>query len=77
MKDKGLVIGQIDHTQENPKDLGKPRVRRVSRKSNKGNAGWEDPILKRKGGSNGSVDRTDKKRSKICRKRWGPEKTNP
>ncbi|GFY34908.1 uncharacterized protein TNCV_154811 [Trichonephila clavipes] len=40
-----------------------------SRKSNKGNAGWEDPILKRKVGSNGSMERTDKKRSKICRKR--------
>ncbi|GFT48128.1 uncharacterized protein TNCV_1001201 [Trichonephila clavipes] len=39
------------------------------RKSNKGNAGWEDPRLKRKVGSNGSVERTDKKRSKICRKR--------
>ncbi|GFV18853.1 uncharacterized protein TNCV_4757401 [Trichonephila clavipes] len=39
------------------------------RKSNKGNAGWEDPRLKRKGGSNGSMDRTDKNRSKICRKR--------
>ncbi|GFX11040.1 uncharacterized protein TNCV_513001 [Trichonephila clavipes] len=37
--------------------------------SNKGNSGWEDPRMKRKGGSNGSVDRTDKKRSKICRKR--------
>ncbi|GFW98860.1 uncharacterized protein TNCV_4654871 [Trichonephila clavipes] len=39
------------------------------RKSNKGNARWEDPRLKRKVGSNGSVDRMDKKRSKICRKR--------
>ncbi|GFX56534.1 uncharacterized protein TNCV_74801 [Trichonephila clavipes] len=39
------------------------------RKSNKGNAGWEDPRLKRKEGSNGSVDRKDLKRSKICRKR--------
>ncbi|GFX12518.1 retrovirus-related Pol polyprotein from transposon 412 [Trichonephila clavipes] len=39
------------------------------RKSNKRNAGWDDPRLKRKVGSNGSVDRTDKKRSKICRKR--------
>ncbi|GFW23423.1 uncharacterized protein TNCV_3805211 [Trichonephila clavipes] len=39
------------------------------RKSNKGNAGWEDPRLKRKVGPNGSVERTDKKRSKICRKR--------
>ncbi|GFW52056.1 uncharacterized protein TNCV_2819251 [Trichonephila clavipes] len=38
-----------------------------SRKSNKGNAGWEDPRLKRKVRSNGSVERTDKKRSKICR----------
>ncbi|GFU15974.1 uncharacterized protein TNCV_2368941 [Trichonephila clavipes] len=39
-------------------------------KSNKGNAGWEDPRLKRKAGSNGLVDRRDKKRSKICRKRF-------
>ncbi|GFX23089.1 uncharacterized protein TNCV_2932531 [Trichonephila clavipes] len=39
------------------------------RKSNKRNAGWEDPRLKRKVGSNGSVGRTDKQRSKICRKR--------
>ncbi|GFW99868.1 uncharacterized protein TNCV_3509871 [Trichonephila clavipes] len=39
------------------------------RKSNKGNAGWEDPRMKRKVGSNGSVDRTDKKWFKICRKR--------
>ncbi|GFY26275.1 uncharacterized protein TNCV_24731 [Trichonephila clavipes] len=38
-------------------------------KSNKGNAGWEDPRLKRKVGSNGSVDRKDLKRFKICRKR--------
>ncbi|GFT02630.1 uncharacterized protein TNCV_1488221 [Trichonephila clavipes] len=40
------------------------------RKSNKGNAGWEDPRLKLKVESNGSVDRTDEKRSKICRKRY-------
>ncbi|GFV87270.1 transposable element Tcb2 transposase [Trichonephila clavipes] len=39
------------------------------RKSNKGNAGWEDPRLKRKVGSNGSVGTKDKKRSKMCRKR--------
>ncbi|GFW76158.1 retrovirus-related Pol polyprotein from transposon 412 [Trichonephila clavipes] len=39
------------------------------RKSNKGNAGWEDPRLKRKVESNGSGDRKDLKRSKICRKR--------
>ncbi|GFY01049.1 uncharacterized protein TNCV_5075171 [Trichonephila clavipes] len=39
------------------------------RKSNKGNAGLEDPRLKPKVRSNGSVERTDKKRSKICRKR--------
>ncbi|GFV84242.1 uncharacterized protein TNCV_3039021 [Trichonephila clavipes] len=38
-------------------------------KLNKGNAGLEDPRLKRKVRSNGSVERTDKKRSKICRKR--------
>ncbi|GFV98005.1 uncharacterized protein TNCV_4447661 [Trichonephila clavipes] len=39
------------------------------RKSSKGNAGWEDPRLKRKVESNGSGDRKDLKRSKICRKR--------
>ncbi|GFW16703.1 retrovirus-related Pol polyprotein from transposon 297 [Trichonephila clavipes] len=39
------------------------------RKSNKGTAGLEDLRLKRKVRSNGSVKRTDKKRSKICRKR--------
>ncbi|GFU75216.1 uncharacterized protein TNCV_2056591 [Trichonephila clavipes] len=38
------------------------------RRSNKGTAGLEDPRLKRKVKSNGSVERTDKKRSKICRK---------
>ncbi|GFS77972.1 uncharacterized protein TNCV_2028401 [Trichonephila clavipes] len=38
-------------------------------KSNKINAGWEDPTLKRKIESNGSGDRKDLKRSKICRKR--------
>ncbi|GFW58692.1 uncharacterized protein TNCV_378751 [Trichonephila clavipes] len=37
------------------------------RKSNKGTAGWEDPRLKRKVGSNGSRDRKDLKTSKICR----------
>ncbi|GFV75123.1 uncharacterized protein TNCV_3189761 [Trichonephila clavipes] len=30
MKDRGLVMGQVDRNQENPKDLGKPRVRRGS-----------------------------------------------
>ncbi|GFX21775.1 retrovirus-related Pol polyprotein from transposon 412 [Trichonephila clavipes] len=29
MKDRGRVIGQVDHNQENSKDLGKTRVRRV------------------------------------------------
>ncbi|GFX15001.1 uncharacterized protein TNCV_4897691 [Trichonephila clavipes] len=38
-------------------------------KSSKGNAGWEDTRLKRKVESNGSGDRNDLKRSKICRKR--------
>ncbi|GFW31962.1 retrovirus-related Pol polyprotein from transposon 17.6 [Trichonephila clavipes] len=38
-------------------------------KSNKGNAGWKDPRLKRKVESNGSGDRKDLKRSKICQKR--------
>ncbi|GFT56962.1 uncharacterized protein TNCV_189621 [Trichonephila clavipes] len=37
-------------------------------KSNKGNAGWEDPRLKRKVESNGSGDKV-LKRSKICKKR--------
>ncbi|GFX15007.1 hypothetical protein TNCV_4897751 [Trichonephila clavipes] len=30
MKDRGLVMGQVDHTQENTNDRGKPRVRRGS-----------------------------------------------
>ncbi|GFV89873.1 uncharacterized protein TNCV_4691021 [Trichonephila clavipes] len=38
-------------------------------KSSKDNAGWEDPRLKRKVESNGSGDRKDLKRFKICRKR--------
>ncbi|GFY10037.1 integrase_H2C2 domain-containing protein [Trichonephila clavipes] len=42
------------------------------RKTNKGNAGREHPRLKRKVGSNGSRDRKDLKRSKICRKRSLP-----
>ncbi|GFW40519.1 uncharacterized protein TNCV_2834271 [Trichonephila clavipes] len=29
MRDRGLVMGQVDHTQENSKDLVKPRLRRV------------------------------------------------
>ncbi|GFV29071.1 uncharacterized protein TNCV_4949341 [Trichonephila clavipes] len=29
MKDRGRVIGQVDRNQENSKDLGKPRVRRM------------------------------------------------
>ncbi|GFX51538.1 retrovirus-related Pol polyprotein from transposon 297 [Trichonephila clavipes] len=37
-------------------------------KSNKGNAGWEDPRLKRKVRSNGSVDRTDKSGPKYAGK---------
>ncbi|GFY23391.1 retrovirus-related Pol polyprotein from transposon 17.6 [Trichonephila clavipes] len=40
------------------------------RKSNKGIAGLEDLRLKRKVRSNGSVERTEEKRSKICRKRY-------
>ncbi|GFU55521.1 uncharacterized protein TNCV_4339171 [Trichonephila clavipes] len=38
-------------------------------KSSKGNAGWEDPRLKRKVESNGSGDRKNVKWPKICRKR--------
>ncbi|GFS78919.1 uncharacterized protein TNCV_4341791 [Trichonephila clavipes] len=37
--------------------------------SNKGNAGWEDPKSKCKVESNGSGNRKDLKRSKVCRKR--------
>ncbi|PRD25612.1 UNVERIFIED_CONTAM: hypothetical protein NCL1_40408 [Trichonephila clavipes] len=41
-----------------------------SRKSNKGTTGLEDQRLKRKNvGSNGTVERNDRKRSKMCRKR--------
>ncbi|GFV80777.1 hypothetical protein TNCV_4619381 [Trichonephila clavipes] len=41
MKDRGLVMGQVDRTQENSKDLGKPRSEESKgRKSNKGNARW-------------------------------------
>ncbi|GFX12001.1 retrovirus-related Pol polyprotein from transposon 412 [Trichonephila clavipes] len=40
-----------------------------SRKSNKGTAGLEDLRLKRKVRSNGTAERNDRKRSKICRKR--------
>ncbi|GFX77411.1 uncharacterized protein TNCV_2956091 [Trichonephila clavipes] len=42
------------------------------RKSSKGNAGWEDPRLKRKEGSNGSVERKDLKRSKRSQLIAGP-----
>ncbi|GFU99226.1 hypothetical protein TNCV_3074951 [Trichonephila clavipes] len=30
MKDRGRVIGQVDRNQENLKDLGKPRVSRIT-----------------------------------------------
>ncbi|GFW52849.1 uncharacterized protein TNCV_2394281 [Trichonephila clavipes] len=30
MKDRGRVIGQVDRNQENSKDLGKPRVSRIT-----------------------------------------------
>ncbi|GFV98794.1 retrovirus-related Pol polyprotein from transposon 412 [Trichonephila clavipes] len=53
-------------------------------KSNKGNAGLEDPGLKRKVRSNGSVERFDKKKVQNMQEKisagvrtWGPEKTNP
>ncbi|GFV98853.1 uncharacterized protein TNCV_2913701 [Trichonephila clavipes] len=50
MKDRGRVIGQVDRNQENSKDLGKPRVSRVTVINQvRCNAGWEDPRLKRKG----------------------------
>ncbi|GFV08455.1 uncharacterized protein TNCV_2936711 [Trichonephila clavipes] len=38
-------------------------------KSSKGNAGWEDPRLKRKVEPKGSGDKTNFKKYKICRKR--------
>ncbi|GFT25839.1 uncharacterized protein TNCV_1518031 [Trichonephila clavipes] len=51
-----------------------------SRKSNKGTAGLEDLSLKLKNvGSNGTAERNDRKRSKICRKRslQGSEHRDP
>ncbi|GFU51589.1 uncharacterized protein TNCV_82211 [Trichonephila clavipes] len=68
MKDRGPVIGQVDR-------LGKFKGSRKTSseesngsKSNKGNTGWEDPRLKRKVESNGSGNRKDLKRSKMCKK---------
>ncbi|GFV34748.1 uncharacterized protein TNCV_1450521 [Trichonephila clavipes] len=48
MKYRGLVMGPVDRTRENPKDLGKPRVRRVRVVIKQGKAGLEDPRLRRK-----------------------------
>ncbi|GFV00963.1 uncharacterized protein TNCV_1387771 [Trichonephila clavipes] len=70
MKDRGLVMDQVDSHPGKFKGSTKTSSEESKgRKSNKGNAEWEDPRLKRKVGSNGSVDRKDLKRSKICRKR--------
>ncbi|GFX61253.1 retrovirus-related Pol polyprotein from transposon 297 [Trichonephila clavipes] len=71
-----LYEGQRSSNRSSRSQPGKFKVSRKTsiqesngRKSNKGNAGWEDPRLKRKIESNGSRDRKDLKRSKICRKR--------
>ncbi|GFX41144.1 uncharacterized protein TNCV_2218421 [Trichonephila clavipes] len=65
VKDRGLVMGQVDRTQENPKDLGKPRVRRSI-------AGPSHQIETRQGkpptegsrqGSSGQYDRTRETRT--------------
>ncbi|GFX19780.1 uncharacterized protein TNCV_2076871 [Trichonephila clavipes] len=74
MKERDLVMGRVGRTRENPAVLENPR------KSNKGTAGLEDLRLKRKSvGSNGAVERNDRKRSKICRKRslQGSEHRDP
>ncbi|GFX71088.1 uncharacterized protein TNCV_3648531 [Trichonephila clavipes] len=74
--DETLYEGQRSRNGSSRSHPGKSkRSRKTSseeskgRKSNKGNAGLEDPGLKRKVRSNGSVERIDKKRSKICRER--------
>ncbi|GFW94254.1 hypothetical protein TNCV_1979941 [Trichonephila clavipes] len=64
MKVRGLVMGQVDRTQENSKDLEQPRVRRVTVVNQV--RVMSDLRLKCKVGS---VDRKDLKRSEIRRKR--------
>ncbi|GFV11295.1 uncharacterized protein TNCV_3723841 [Trichonephila clavipes] len=71
-----LYEGQRSSERSSRSQLGKFKGSRKTsseeskgRKSNKGKAGLEEPRVKRNVGSNESVDRTDKKRSKICRKR--------
>ncbi|GFW68161.1 uncharacterized protein TNCV_1880431 [Trichonephila clavipes] len=68
MKDRDLVMGQV--VPGNFKGSRKTSSEKSKdRKLNKANAGWEDPRLKRKVGSNGSVDWKVLKRSKIFRKK--------
>ncbi|GFX81813.1 uncharacterized protein TNCV_2570131 [Trichonephila clavipes] len=72
----GLFLGQRLSDRSSRSQPGKFKGSRKTsseqsngHKSRKGNAGWEDPRLKRKVESNGSGDRKNLKRSKICRKR--------
>ncbi|GFX33325.1 uncharacterized protein TNCV_811871 [Trichonephila clavipes] len=68
MKDRGRVIGRS----QPGKFKGSRKTsseQSNGHKSSKGNAGWKDPRLKRKVESNGSGDRKNFKRSKLCRKR--------
>ncbi|GFX61220.1 uncharacterized protein TNCV_3406941 [Trichonephila clavipes] len=49
VKDRGRVIGQVDRNQEISKSRKTSSEQSNGPKSSKGNAGWEDPRLKRKG----------------------------
>ncbi|GFW06404.1 uncharacterized protein TNCV_2187391 [Trichonephila clavipes] len=47
MRERGLVMGRIGRTRENPKDLGKPRVRRDNSEQRKHSAAERRPVLSR------------------------------
>ncbi|GFW15131.1 uncharacterized protein TNCV_172781 [Trichonephila clavipes] len=71
-----LYEGQRSSDKSSRSQLGKfkgsrknSREQNNGHKSSKGNAGWEDPRLKRKVDSNGSGDGKNIKKYKICRKR--------
>ncbi|GFV68559.1 uncharacterized protein TNCV_3130141 [Trichonephila clavipes] len=71
-----LYEGQRSRDKSSRSQLGKFKGSRKNsseqnngHKSSKGNAGWEDPRLKRKVDSNGSGDEKNIKKYKICRKR--------
>ncbi|GFX96372.1 uncharacterized protein TNCV_2054911 [Trichonephila clavipes] len=71
-----LYEGQKSSDKSSRSQLGKFKGSRKNsseqnngRKSSKGNAGWEDPRLKRKVDANGPGDGNNIKKYKICRKR--------